>query len=103
MIVDPLPPRYPSRDRKFTQLPDFVYSTYYASFSSFLTSILSFSEPSSYKEAILDPLWQQTITKELPVLHKTDNKSVIQISHNSVFHERTKHIEIDCHFARHHL
>ena len=54
-------------------------------------------------------IWLRWLLQDLGVdcftatkLH-CDNRSTIQIAHNDVFHKRTKHIEIDFHFIRHHL
>jgi len=69
--VDP-PSRQSIHIHKSIKLPDFAYSCYSLSFTSFLASIHCLFEPSSYKEAILDPLWQQAMDEELSTLHNTD-------------------------------
>uniref|UniRef100_A0A2N9IAK3 CCHC-type domain-containing protein n=1 Tax=Fagus sylvatica TaxID=28930 RepID=A0A2N9IAK3_FAGSY len=43
------------------------------------------------------------VTHSSPTVIHCDNRSAIQIVHNDIFHERTKHFEIDCHLVRHHL
>ena len=62
-----------------TKSSDFAYSCYSSSFTSFLASIHCFSEPSSYKEAILDPRWQQAMDEELSPLHKTGTWNLVPL------------------------
>ena len=51
-------------------------------------------------------LWLKMILEELKVMVKKpmkvycDNKAAINISHNPVHHDRTKHVEVDRHFIK---
>ena len=54
-------------------------------------------------------IWLKSFLASLGVYHKTpmkvycDNQMALHIARNPVFQDRTKHIEIDCHFIRQHL
>jgi len=57
-------------------------------------------------QAAFEETWLVRLLKELgisnltPVQLHCDNQSALHIARNSIFHERTKYIEIDCHFMR---
>ena len=50
--------------------------------------------------------WIRYLLKDLGVLHPEpallyyDNKDALHIAANPVFHERTRHIKMDCHYIR---
>uniref|UniRef100_A0A2N9I820 Integrase catalytic domain-containing protein n=1 Tax=Fagus sylvatica TaxID=28930 RepID=A0A2N9I820_FAGSY len=64
------------------------------------------SEYRAMSQACAEILWLRGLLTELgfsprgPTSLHADNTSAIHISANPIFHERTKHIEVDCHFIR---
>ncbi|CAM8975561.1 unnamed protein product [Rhodiola kirilowii] len=54
-------------------------------------------------------VWLARLIKDMGVsvlnsiLLHCDNKAALHIAHNPVFHERTKHVELDCHLVRAHV
>lgn len=64
------------------------------------------AEYRSLAATVCELLWISYILRDLNVQFKTpiglwcDNKSAIHITENPIFHERTKHLDIDCHLVR---
>lgn len=60
----------------------------------------------SMAHAVAELVWITGLLKELGVIVQLpvnlfcDNKAALQIAANPIFHERTKHVEIDCYFIR---
>lgn len=50
--------------------------------------------------------WISSLLKDMglqnlpPTIIKSDNQAALSIAANPMLHERTKHIELDCHFIR---
>ncbi|XP_019094533.1 PREDICTED: uncharacterized protein LOC109129941 [Camelina sativa] len=64
------------------------------------------SEYRAMRKLTTELMWLKALLKDLgiestkPITMHCDNEAAIHIATNSVFHERTKHIEVDCHKVR---
>uniref|UniRef100_A0A2N9I8W4 Integrase catalytic domain-containing protein n=1 Tax=Fagus sylvatica TaxID=28930 RepID=A0A2N9I8W4_FAGSY len=100
-------------DRRSTTGYCFLLGSSLISWRSKKQSVVARSSTEAEYRALADTtselLWLRWLLQDLGVSTSSatpiycDNRSAIQIARNDVFHERTKHIEIDCHLVRHHL
>ena len=57
-------------------------------------------------QSMCEIMWLHQLLVEVGIQTSTlaklwcDNRTALHIASNPIFHERTKHIEIDCHFVR---
>ena len=57
-------------------------------------------------QGICEPLWIKIIFRHLkikfqePIILYRDNKTAINVAHNSVHHDRIKHVEVEKHFIK---
>jgi len=64
------------------------------------------AEYRSLRRVVAELSWLNRLLNELaissvcPIPVRCDNQAAIYIAKNPIFHERTKHIELDCHFIR---
>ncbi|XP_019248574.1 PREDICTED: uncharacterized protein LOC109227835 [Nicotiana attenuata] len=64
------------------------------------------AEYKSARKAVAELIWLSKLLEELtmpltlPIPIYCDEQAALHIARNPVFHERTKHIEVDCHFVR---
>ncbi|XP_019237576.1 PREDICTED: uncharacterized protein LOC109217761 [Nicotiana attenuata] len=64
------------------------------------------AEYRSLRKVVGELVWVKRLLEELTVLCDApipvfyDSQAAVHIAKNPVFHERTKHIEVDCHFER---
>ncbi|XP_071738670.1 uncharacterized protein [Rutidosis leptorrhynchoides] len=64
------------------------------------------SEYRSMSNATTEVMWIMKVLNDLKVKYSTpiplfcDNNSAIQMANNPIFHEKTKHLEVDVHFIR---